>query len=340
MAKTQRAARWRNFIISLIVSGGFLYLAFRNVKLDELGEALGRVNGRWLLVAVGVSLLIMVFRAWRWQLELRPLEHVPLGRLWVVTAVAYMAINLLPVRLGEVVRPWLLSRRSNVSFANVVGNIVVEKTMDSILILFYILVGLLTIENLPIWVRRGAIFPAVGAGMLVSLVLLFWWRGEAFVDRWVLHLLPERFRENLKRILVSMADGMRVIPNPALLLAVFLVSLTLWFLPILSSYILILAFDFSVPFSAALVVFIFVGFGTALPNLPGMIGPYQYACQLALGLFGVSDVDGLAYGLVLNAVQFLTLIAQGLVAFPIAGVSIDEIRRAREQTLPQSSVAN
>ena len=54
----------------------------------------------------------MVFRAWRWQLELRPLEHIPLGRLWVVTAVAYMAINLLPVRLGEVVRPWLLSRRS------------------------------------------------------------------------------------------------------------------------------------------------------------------------------------------------------------------------------------
>ena len=340
MAETRTTARWRTLLISLIVSGGFLYLAFRNVKLDELGEALGRVNGSWLLVAISVSLLIMVFRAWRWQLELRPLAHVPLGRLWVITAVAYMAINLLPVRLGEVVRPWLLSRRSQVSFANVVGNIVVEKTMDSVLILFYILVGLLTIENLPVWVRRGAIFPAVGAGLLVSLVLLFWWRGEAFVDRRVLHLLPERFRGGLKKVLTSMADGMRVIPNPGLLLAVFLVSLMLWFLPILSSYIMILAFDFPVPFSAALVVFIFVGFGTALPNLPGMIGPYQYACQLALGLFGVSEVDGLAYGLVLNAVQFLTLIAQGLVAFPIAGVSFAEIRRAREQALPQGSAAD
>lgn len=340
MTETRTTARWRNFIISLIVSGGFLYLAFKNVKLDELGEALGRVNGSWLLVAIGVSLLIMVFRAWRWQLELRPLEHVPLGRLWVITAVAYMAINVLPVRLGEVVRPWLLSRRSNVSFANVVGNIVLEKTMDSVLILFYILVGLLTIENLPVWVRRGAIFPAVGAGLLVSLVLLFWWRGEAFVDRWVLHLLPERFRGGLKKVLASMADGMRVIPNPGLLLAVFLVSLVLWFLPILSSYIMILAFDFAVPFSAALVVFIFVGFGTALPNLPGMIGPYQYACQLALGLFGVSNVDGLAYGLVLNAVQFLTLIAQGLIAFPIAGVSFAEIRHARAQAAPQGSAAD
>lgn len=335
MAEAQTAARWRNLIISLIVSGGFLYLAFRNVKLDELGAALGRVNGGWLLVSIGVSLLIMVFRAWRWQLELRPLAHVPLGRLWVITSVAYLAINLLPVRLGEVVRPWLLSRRSTVSFPNVVGNIVVEKTMDSILILFYILVGLTTIENLPVWVRRGAIFPAVGAGLLVTLVLLFWWRGEAFVDRWVLHLLPERFRGSLKKILASMADGMRVIPNPGLLLAVFLVSLVLWFLPILSSYIMIRAFDLNAPFSAALVVFIFVGFGTALPNLPGMIGPYQYACQLALGLFGVSEVDGLAYGLVLNAVQFLTLIAQGLIALPITGVSFAEIRQAREGvTLP------
>jgi uncharacterized protein (TIRG00374 family) len=196
------------------------------------------------------------------------------------------------------------------------------------------------VENLPLWVRRGALFPAVAAAILVSLVLLFWWRGEAFVDRWVLHLLPQRFGRNLKRVLASMADGMRVIPNPGLLLAVFLVSLSLWFLPILSSYIMILAFDLHVPFSAALVVFIFVGFGTALPNLPGMIGPYQYACQLALGLFGVSDVDGLAYGLVLNAIQFLTLIAQGLLALPVAGVSFAEIRRAREGAALQGSAVD
>jgi hypothetical protein len=71
-----------------------------------------------------------------------------------------------------------------------------------------------------------------------------------------------------------------------------------------------------------------------------MIGPYQYACQLALGLFGVREVDGLAYGLVLNAVQFLTLIAQGLVALPLTGVSLAEIRRAREGEELQESAAD
>ena len=100
---------------------------------------------------------------------------------------------------------------------------------------------------------------------------------------------------------------------------------------------MIRAFDLEAPFSAALMIFVFISFGTALPNLPGMIGPYQYACQLALGIYGVSEVDGLAYGLVLNAVQFLTLVAQGLLALPIAGVSFADIRRAGDEAESSNS---
>ena len=324
------ARQRRTVALSILVSAAFLFLAFRNVPLDQLGAALGRLHPGWLLVAVAISLLIMVFRAWRWQLELRPLERIPFGRLWVITAVAYMAINLLPARLGEVVRPWLLSRRSSVSFSNVVGNLVVEKTMDAVVTLLYILAGLATIENLPVWVRTGARIPAVGAIVLVVLVLLLYWRGEAFVDRTVLRFLPERFGAGVRRVTGAIVAGMRVLPNPRLVLAVFLLSVVLWSLPILSSYVMMRAFDFDLPFSAAVVVFIFIGFGTALPNVPGMLGPYQYACILALGLFGVPQADALAYGLVLNAVQFLSIIGQGLVAWPMAGVSVDDVRQATQ----------
>lgn len=317
-----------NLILSLLVSAGFLYLAFRNVSFAELGTAFGRVDLSWIAVAIAISFAIMVFRAWRWQLELRPLEHVPFGRLWVITAVAYLAINLFPARLGEVVRPWLLSRRSSVSFSNVVGNLVIEKTLDSVVILFYILVGLTTVENLPDWVRTGAMVPATFAAVLVTLVLLLYWRGEAFFDRWIIRNLPGRFAGGVKRVVKSIVDGMSILPDTRLLLMVFAVSLALWFLPILSSWVTIQAFGFDVPFSAAVVVFIFIGFGTALPNVPGMFGPYQYACILALGMFGVAQADALAYGLVLNAIQFLTLIAQGLIALPLADVRFTDLMRA------------
>jgi hypothetical protein len=324
-----------NVALSLVVSALFLYLAFRNVPLADLGAALQRFDLWWLIPAFAISFTLQIFRAWRWQLELRPLARIRLGKLWVVTSVAYMAINLLPARLGEVVRPWLLSRRAPVTVSNVVGNLVIEKTMDSIVIVFYILVGLLTTSNLPAWVRHGALVPAVAAAVLVALVVLLWWKGEPFVDRRIVRFLPERFGAGLKRVMHALLDGMQILPNGRLLATVFVLSVALWFLPILSSYVIIRAFSFDVPFSAAVIVFIFIGFGTALPNAPGMIGTYQYACQLALGLFGIDATSALAYGLVLNAIQLLSLVAQGLVALPLAGVSVEDFRSVRREIVAE-----
>jgi uncharacterized protein (TIRG00374 family) len=326
----------RTVIISTVVAVLFLYLAFRNVPLRDLLAALERFDWRWLIPGAALSLLLMVFRAWRWRLELLPLEEIRVGQLWIVCSVAYMAINLLPVRLGEFVRPWLLSRRSRVSFSNVIGTLVVEKMMDSFAIVFYILVGLLTATDLPLWVRRGAIFPAVAAVALASIVALVWWKGEPFIDRYVVGYLPPRFGSGLKRVTRAILDGMRILPNGRLLAAVFVVSLTLWFLPILSSWVIIKAFAFNVPFNAALIVFIFIGFGTALPNAPGMIGTFQYACILALGLFGIGEAEALAYGLVLNALQLVSLVVQGLIALPLAGVSLADFRSARREVAAQA----
>jgi uncharacterized protein (TIRG00374 family) len=322
----------RNVVLSLLLGALFLYLSFRNVAWDDLRQAFEQFDPFWLGPAILISLLLQFFRAWRWQLELRPLEEIGLFKLWVVISVAYMMINLLPARLGEVVRPWLLSRRSSVKFSNVVGNLVVEKTLDSVCIVFYLLIGLTTTANLPAWVRQGAMVPAAIAAALALLVTLLYLKGEPFVDRWVVHYLPERFGAGLKRVLRSFLDGMLILPNGRLLAAVFIVSMAYWFLPILSSWVLIRGFGFDVPFNAALMVFIFIGFGTALPNPPAMIGIFQYACILALGIFGVSQGQAAAYGVMLNAIQVLTLIAQGLVALPFAGVSLGEMRRARAET--------
>lgn len=322
-----------NVAVSFLAAALFLYLAARNVSIDELRSSFSHFDARWLVPAVLLSLLLQVFRAWRWQLELSPLERIPLGRLWIITAIAYMAINLLPARLGEFVRPWLLSRRSTVSFSSAVGNLLIEKTMDSLAIVFYILMGLLTTSNLPYWVRKGAMVPAIAAAVMVALVVLLWWRGESFFEKYVVRHLPDRFGSGLMRVLRALIDGMKILPQPQLVATVLGVSLALWFLPILSSYVMIRAFDFDAPFSAALIVFIFIGFGTALPQAPGMIGTYQFACVLALGLFGVPQPNALAYGLVLNALQLVTLVGQGLVALAISGISIDEIASGRHQTL-------
>lgn len=320
--------------ISFVIGGVFLVLAFRNVPLRELGQALARFHWTWLLPAVAVSVLLMLMRTWRWQLELLPLQRLPFGRLWAVTAVAYSAINLLPARLGEVVRPWLLAQVTSVRMSQAIGSLVVEKLMDSFSILAYILLGLVITAELPPWIRQGAVVPAIFTAGFAAVVAITYARGEQFFARAVQPVLPHRLAEASLRIVRAVLDGMRVLPDGRLLGTVFLASLLLWFLPILSSWVVIQGFGFAVPFSAALVVFIFIGFGTALPNAPGMIGTFQYACVLALGLFGVPEADALAFGFLLNALQLLTIVAQGMVGSFVLGVSIQELRRAALSEAP------
>ena len=316
-------------IAGIIVAAVALWFAARDVDLSQLRAIFAAVHVGWLVCAVGISFTLQVFRAWRWQLELQPLCHVGFGRLWVVTSIAYMAINLLPARAGEIVRPWLLSRREPVTFSNVVGTVLVEKTMDSAVIVFYILIGLLTTSQLPAWVRTGAMVPAVGFVLLLLLVVLVWRRGERMVAHAVGRIISKRAGTRMAGVARAIVDGMRVLGAPKLAARVLLLSIALWFLPILSSWVMTRAFQLNVPFTAALVVFIFIGFGTALPQAPGMIGTYQYACILALGLFGVPREQALAYGIALNAVQLGTLVTQGVIALVIAKVGLRELIHAR-----------
>ncbi len=288
--------------------------------------ALARFDPFYLAVAVAISLAIQVARAIRWQLELRPLARLPLFLLWQVIAVAYMMINVLPARLGEPVRPLLLSWKSGLGVPPIVGNWVFEKTMDTAALVVFIHLALLT-NDLPDWAYRAAEGSLIGFALLATLVIGFWLRGEQVVTATIGRVLPGGARDWLLGILRSARAGLEILPDRRLVALVFAATLGLWFLPVLSSYVVMLGFGFDLPFSAAFVVFVAIGLGTALPHPPGMFGVFQIAAVVALELFGIAKAEALAYGLVLNAIQFFTLIAQGLVALPLVGVGVGRLTR-------------
>jgi len=323
-----------NLVASLVLGGLCLWLASRKVEGSELLGAFSGFNFWYLIPAVLISLAIQVFRAWRWQIELSPLERLPFFLVWKVVAVAYMMINILPFRLGEPVRPLLLSWKTALTVPAILGNWVFEKMMDSAVLVLVIHLTLLT-TDLPDWANRASTGSLAAFFVLLGLVVGFWLKGEAFFDATAGRVLSARARAWSLRVLSSARDGLQILPDPRLVAVVFLVSVLLWSLPIISSYILILAFDLDVPVAAAFVVFVAIGIGTALPNPPGMVGVFQVAAVVALGLFGIDRAQALAYGIVLNAIQFTTLVLQGVVALPLVGVGLGRLTRAAVDQNPQ-----
>ncbi|RMD82447.1 MAG: UPF0104 family protein [Candidatus Dadabacteria bacterium] len=322
----KRANLARNVTVSLIVGGLCAYLAFRRVAAADVLAALARFDDLYLAAAVAISLAIQVIRAWRWQLELRPLARLPFGLLWKVVAVSYMMINVLPARLGEPVRPLLLSWKTGLPVSSIVANWVFEKTMDTAALVLFIHLALIT-NDLPPWAYRAAEGSLGLLAVLALAVVGFWARGTQLAEATIGPLLPARARSTFARVLSSARLGLEILPDRRLVLTVFAATVALWSLPVLSSYVVILGFGFDLPPPAALVVFVAIGVGTALPHPPGMFGVFQIAAVVALGLFGVPKADALAYGLVLNAIQFVTLVAQGLVALPFLDVSLERLTR-------------
>src|SRR5205085_11202457 len=140
---------------------------------------------------------------------------------------------------------------------------------------------------------------------MLALVVGFWLHGEAFFDRTVARVMSDQACVKTRRVLVAARAGLQILPDRRLVAKVFVVSLVLWLLPILSSWLLIRGFGFDVPVSAAFVIFVCVGLGTAVPNPPGMIGVFQIASVAALGLYAIPQSQPVASGLVPNALQLL-----------------------------------
>jgi uncharacterized protein (TIRG00374 family) len=319
-------------IVAGIAIGAFcLWLALRKVALDEVGAAIAEVDVRYLCAAFAVSLAIQVFRAWRWQIELTPLARLPFPLLWQVVSVAYMMINVLPFRLGEPVRPLLLSWKTGLTVPAIVGNWVFEKMMDTAVMVLLVHATLVA-ADLPPWAHRASTGSLVMFSSLLVLVVGFWLHGERFYEVTLARVLPAHAREKVRRVLLAAREGLQILPDRRLVATVFVVTLLLWLLPIFSSWLLIQAFALDLPPSAAFVVFVCIGLGTALPNPPGMFGVFQIASVVALGLFGVPESKAVAYGIVLNAVQFFSLVAQGVVAMPFVGVGLGRMTRAAVET--------
>ena len=132
----------KKFIIGLLVSLVFLYLAFRKVDFSELWSALKGANYWYILPNIVLVILSMWMRAYRWKFMIHPIKKVGLGRLFSTVMIGFMANNVLPARLGEFVRAYSLGAKENISKSATFATIVIERIFDGFAILFILWLSL------------------------------------------------------------------------------------------------------------------------------------------------------------------------------------------------------
>ncbi len=318
-------SRWRGrvgFLPGLIVSGISLMLLIRNVEWIQLWAALRGAEYWWLLLSVLALLLALGLKVLRWWLLVLPAGNVSPRHLLYSLSVGYLINTLLPGRLGELARVYLLARLEPVPLATALSTVAVDRVLDVVVLVFMLAVSLPG-ASLPDWVARsGLVVGGGGAGLLVAFLLLAHPMGREALLRWL--KAGPRFpgKVMVERRMAELWLGVEGLRGVGPLVRVGAVSLAIWLATVLVFYFGQQAFHLSSSVWPAVLVTATTSMGMVVPSSPGYVGVFHYLVVLSLTAFRVEREAALGYAVVIHLVETLCLGVMGVFSLWRCGVSL------------------
>ena len=328
------------------LTGFLLWFVLKDV---DFADVLGNIaTGDMLLLsgAVFVATFGFVIRAVRWRILLLPV--LPASRMrsrFAAVAIGFMANNIFPARIGELARPYALSRLEPVGITAAFGSLVVERFMDGVILLLFLVIPVLTpsfpdvtavFESGGLAIFQGAV--ALVLGVLVVLVLMATFPKQFLAAaRVALQVLPEAWSVRVAQLLEGLLRSMAIMRDPRLLVLGFTWSLFFWMWHGLSFWLGMLAFGIDTGWLSAMFTEAVVGFGVALPSAPGFFGTFHASANFALStVYGVAEEQSLAFAFAYHFGGWIPITAIGLWFTWKLGFSLGDIGSAQEQAEVES----
>jgi glycosyltransferase 2 family protein len=302
-------------VIGIGISVVALWLVLRSVDLASVATVLRAALPAWIFVMLVAVMVDVAMRAARWRVLLEPIVTVPYRRVLGYTYLGYLANNILPARLGELVRVHALGEGEGVSRTTVLGTVVVERVVDTVMV-----VGIAALAVVVLSAR----------GIMSSAVLL----GGAFVTLLVIalavgiaaHRLPgaERvaaFAERWPRLIElarRLRDGLSVAARPRTMAGAVGFSVLAWG----ASIVVFLAGGQAVGVELTIAQGALIGSGVALasivPSGPGYLGTFELTAVGIADGFGIDSDTAFAMALLVHVAILAVTTVGGLAALVAA----------------------
>lgn len=294
---------------------------------------IGGTNPWWIVPGILIYFVGIWLRAIRWRLLMLPFAAVPDSRLASVILIGFTVNNVLPLRLGELVRTFALRRSHGVPIPATLATILIERVLDMVaLCALMTLVFVVERDRMSGWIEVVSYFcVAVTAGGIVGLLVLLI-IPRRLLDRLLAFgtALATRVHRKLGEVVSSCVDGVRALEDKRLLLGVTSLSVACWLaeLGIYVFMMLSVGFDSGIwSLTAGMVV---ANLATVLPSSPGYVGTFDLLLQhLLTDTFDVDAATAGAYTLLTHAVLLVPVVVVGLVLLSREDLSWRGLARGR-----------
>ena len=357
----------RAFWIGLLGSAAFLgIMVVFFVDFDKVGDVLASANYAYAVPSLLLYTLALWFRTVRWRYLLNPITGGETKRaLFPVVVVGYMANNLIPVRIGELMRAYYLTLREGISTFAGFGTVALERASDVIALLFLVAI-VAALGAIGLGSAVGTIAEDVPGGLpVLAIAALLPFLAVFSLVAYVVIVSPTSIRGMLNRILfmvsaplrrrivgtaLNLIAGLSAVRTWRGLVNVIALSIPVWIAEIAMYYVIALGFDIRELFDSQLqFIAAIVAFGAAanlagvLPSSAGSWGPFDFFGAAALTALGVDTDLAAAYAVTVHVVLWGPVTLAGamlLLADKVSMANLARGARAARSDTGRPSVAD
>jgi uncharacterized protein (TIRG00374 family) len=328
----------------ILILGGAIWYRWRTLGFNwpQFFHTLTNLSYGWLLAAIVLMLLTYFIRALRWEVMLRPLQpHPNLYGLCSATVIGFTAVVILG-RAGELVRPYLISIKERVPFSSQMAAWLLERILDSIVVLLIFGFALTHMPGHQLHLSRGLAWVLETGGYLIAgictacilFLVLFRYFSTTAQERVLgaLTFLPKAAYQRIAEAMAAFAQGMQSTRESGYMVRLLGYTALEWITIVAAYYALFVAFS-ATSWFGIVETLIFVGFVAmgSIVQIPGIGGGVQVVTVVVLTeIFGMSLEVASGLAILIWLLGFVVIVPFGLLFAFQEGINWGRLRHLPE----------
>jgi len=313
--------------LGYVIAAVCLVWVFHGIHGETLARQMKAIRWEWVAAAVVFDILSYGWQGLRWRFLLHPVTRLPILRATQAVYIGLLTNEIVPLRAGELVRAYFVSRRQGVPLVSIIPSVAVERLFDGFWLAVGIALTAMFVELPADLLRAADVFGVVilaAAGLFVFFVA----RKSRSAEAPPQAASPERgLLRRLSSIVGVLAVGIREIGTSKYFYFSLFTSPLIFVCQIAAFWLVMKGYGLAPSPWMAAAVFIIMYFGTALPNAPSNVGTYQFFTVLGLTLFGVDKTTATGFSVAVFVILTAALWIVGLFSLVGAGMSFGDIRK-------------
>ena len=329
-AKASKLRSWAFIFFTNILSIACLWWVLSDAELHAIWGEIRNMDWRWVSVAVIFDVMVYLWHGVRWKLLLMPVQPISFFQAVRSIYVGLFANEVLPLRAGELIRCFLLSRWTKIPLSVTFASALIERIFDGIWLLAFLFVSLQLSELPGALVKGGYALAIIIALLAVVIAIAMYAKQQSF-----------KFFNgvNLPAWFNTLIEDLQLIGHSRYLYFSALASggyLLTQFLPI---YAVARAYGLDVPWTASFALLVLLRLSSIVPQAPGNLGSFQWVTARTLILFGVAEPLAKRFSLILWAVVTIPLIVVGFIALLVTGIKMTHLHREAKEAASRGTPA-